>query len=52
MRTRSLGAPGGGEAGEEGVVELEIDHCEVVDVLVGDPVDAPDARSDKGGFRG
>src|SRR5574337_42297 len=47
-----LGAPGGCEARKEGMVELEVDRREMVDVGVRDPVDAPNAGGDEGRLRG
>ena len=43
---------GGCQARKKGLVEFEVDNLEVVDVILGDAVDSPDARSDEGRFGG
>ena len=43
---------GGREAGEECLVELEVDSCQVVDIGGRDAVDAPNSGGDEGRFGG
>lgn len=43
---------GGCQVRKKGLVEFKVDSLEVVDVILGDPVDSPDARSDEGRFGG
>ena len=51
-RTTSSCSSGGREAGEECLVELEVDSCQVVDIGGRDAVDAPYSGGDAGRFGG